>query len=96
MMQQTDGIDTISIAMLCSGLTAHPPSCALFIHPQEGAYLELRYVRIDQSARGLLRPANPLYEAFTPTGTVRSRPASRVGRNALSDRSIDRRKKHPY
>ena len=34
-------------------------------------YLELRYVRINQSDMGVLRPVNPLFEGMTPTGMVR-------------------------
>ena len=36
-----------------------------------GGYLELRYVRINQSDKGVLRPVNPLFEGMTPTGMVR-------------------------
>lgn len=39
---------------------------------QPGAYLEMRYVRINQSGKGFLRPANPLYEGITPSGLVRA------------------------
>jgi len=34
-------------------------------------YLELRYVRINQSDEGVMRPVNPLFEGMTPTGMVR-------------------------
>jgi hypothetical protein len=40
---------------------------------QEGGYLELRYVRITPSSRGILRPADPIYEGITATGMVRLR-----------------------
>jgi len=36
-----------------------------------GGYLELRYVRINQSDEGVMRPVNPLFEGMTPTGMVR-------------------------
>ena len=36
-----------------------------------GGYLELRYVRINQSRFGVSRPVNPLFEGITPTGMVR-------------------------
>lgn len=44
----------------------------------DGGYLELRYVRINQSDKGVLRPVNPLYEGFTVTGMVREYRGSSV------------------
>lgn len=38
---------------------------------QDGGYLELRYVRINQSREGLLRPTTPIFEGITPSGLVR-------------------------
>lgn len=35
--------------------------------------MELRYVRINQSARGVLRPANGAFESLTSSGMVRRR-----------------------
>lgn len=52
------------------GLTGLPFFSLKKQKSQEGGFLELRYVRINQSKDGLLRPAAPVYEGITPSGMV--------------------------